>query len=167
MRRPGYTLVELLLVIVVLAVAASVLVLAQGNAVPSRKLKGDATSVVALLRQARASAIGRSTRTRVAVDEFSHALVYELVEDPLVSLDVFVAPKGLWGEPVKLNEDVTLEIANRDTGVLATEVVFRSNGEADPVDILLAHPKVKERMKIQVDSFTGMADLKELLEGQE
>lgn len=167
LRRNGTTMVELLLVLGILMVIAGLLWLSRGTTVETRELRGDGAALLGLLRQARTTAIGRSTRTRVLFDPALNRAILELVEDPLESLDMFAPPAGDWAAPVELTAEILVEGVDRDTGLTADTVVFHSDGTADPLDWTLSHPKLPDRIRVSVDSLTGIASMRELAVGEE
>lgn len=71
----GYTLIELLLVIAVLAVASVVTVPAVGRAVDGIRVRAEVSGVVSFLRSAREQAVTRGQAHEVIVDVEGRALV--------------------------------------------------------------------------------------------
>lgn len=163
MRRLGYSLVELILVMALLSILAAVVWTARSNTLQTRALKRDGGVVLSMTRDARSMAAVRSTRTRVVIDAELRQVRLELLEDPLDNPEGYTAPKGVRGEPTELHEDVTVAATNRDTGAAVTEIVFYPDGRADPVDVELSHPRVPERLRIRVNRLTGIGHLSEVL----
>lgn len=163
MRRRGYSLVELILVVALLSILAAVVWTGRSNTLQTRALNRDGGVVLSMMREARSMAAVRSTRTRVVIDADLRQVRMELLEDPLDNPDGYTAPKGVRGRPAELHEDVTVAATNRDTGAGVTEIVFYPDGRAEPVDVELSHPRVPERLRIRVNRLTGIAQLTEAL----
>jgi len=163
MRR-GYTLVELLLVIVLLTVMAGVIWTARSNTLQTRALNNDAGSMLSLMREGRVIAVARSTRAKLVHDTALRQVRLEILEDPLENPEGFTAPKGVRGEAVSLDDEVVVEMTHRDTGAAVEEVIFYPDGRADPIDVMLSHARVKEKLQIRVNRLTGIAHLTEVLE---
>jgi prepilin-type N-terminal cleavage/methylation domain-containing protein len=166
MRRGGYTLVELILVVVILAIIGGLVWSYRGNTVQTRVLHREATKVISMLRQARALAIARSTRTRLVIDTVANTAQLELLEDPLASLEDYTPVHGDWGNVVEFDEEVTLTLTNRDEGLEVEEIGFHSDGTSDPVDIDFIHEKVEESIRIRIEPLTGLAEYSTIEENE-
>jgi prepilin-type N-terminal cleavage/methylation domain-containing protein len=163
MRRRGYSLIELILVVALLAILAGVVWTARSNTLQTRALNRDGGVVLSMLREARSMAAVRSTWTKVVIDAELRQVRLEVLEDPLDNPHGYTAPKGARGEAATFGEDVTVTVTNRDTGATAAEIVFYQDGRADPVDVELSHPRVQERLLIRVNRLTGIGQMSEVL----
>lgn len=161
MRR-GFTLIELVLVLLVLAVMTATVVPSIGKSIETSELKKDSATLLSLLRQARVLAAVQGTRTRVVVETGRARL--ERLEDPEADLGTYVAADGPLGRPVALEEPVRVTLTNRETGEVMNEVVFYPDGTADPVDIELRHDRLDQVWRISVSALTGLADLEQVEE---
>lgn len=158
--RSGFTLVELVLVVVILSTFAVVAIGSYSNALHWRRVSRQATSLLATLRNAHAMAVSRSKRVRVQIDAASYSVQIE--DDPLDSPDVWTAA-GTWGEPQTVEEDVTVTLRNtEDPAAVPTSVTFFPDGRAEPVEITVSHEKFADVVRLTVDKVTGQIKLEEV-----
>ncbi|MGH7398464.1 MAG: prepilin-type N-terminal cleavage/methylation domain-containing protein, partial [Candidatus Rokuibacteriota bacterium] len=76
MRR-GYTLIEVVVVLLVLALAAGLVAPSVGRSVDALRTRAAVAGVASFLRAARTQAITREVRCEVRVDRDTHALVLQ------------------------------------------------------------------------------------------
>ncbi|MBI2461976.1 MAG: GspH/FimT family pseudopilin [Candidatus Rokubacteria bacterium] len=73
--RGGFTLLELLVVLAILVVSAALVLPSLGPGTATLRLRAEARSIVALLRQARQLAVSQRRPHTVAIDSLGHAVV--------------------------------------------------------------------------------------------
>jgi general secretion pathway protein H len=80
MRRNGFTMMEILFVLAIMAIAAAVVVPMFGDGVSNTALKGAARELAAGLRYARSEAVARRHETFVAIDLAGRR--FKVADDP-------------------------------------------------------------------------------------
>lgn len=159
--KSGFTLVELVLVVVILSTFAIVAIGSYSNTLHWRRVSNQATSMLATLRNAHAMAVSQSKRVRVQIDATTYSVVIE--DDPLDAPDVWTAPAGAWGEQFAMEEDVTVALRNIDDSTVApTYVTFFPDGRAEPVEITVSHEKFADVIRLTVNKVTGQVKLEEV-----
>jgi type II secretion system protein H len=90
----GFTLIELVVVTAILAVAATLVAPAVGRGTEALRVRTEAGRVAALLRQARQHAVSQRRTTRVALDPGRNTVTFtaEGVEEPVRELAM---PEGI------------------------------------------------------------------------
>jgi prepilin-type N-terminal cleavage/methylation domain-containing protein len=73
-RPPGFTLIELIVVLAVVAVAMAFVLPSVGRGTETLRLRSEAKRVAALVREARLQAVSQHRATRVALDRASNTV---------------------------------------------------------------------------------------------
>lgn len=113
--RRGFTLLELLVVLVIAALAGSIIAFGVGGGLENMRLRTASKQILAVMRHARDQAASLKTRTSVEVDQETRRVVlqgakggYELPEDVLVkekaTIEFFPSGGSSGGEVVLENK---------------------------------------------------------------
>jgi type II secretion system protein H len=168
-RRRGYTLLELLLVLVIIAILGILVLPSFTGGRDRRAVETQARTTVALARKARALASSEGRTYLLVVDRQAAQLRLARRREPLAEptdeddpeLD---APEGaLWTSAVPFEEAVQVESFERDGAATESDetpqIAFRASGEAD--DGRLVFAKDGERLAVRVDPYLGIARIEE------
>jgi type II secretion system protein H len=156
----GFTMIELLLVMVLIALVAGVVAISGGASTSWSKLHRDAQGIYGVCKHARTTAIAQSKRVRVEFDTLLRTYKMTVEEDPDLAADTFTSPEGSWSQVFEWDELVTVEVEDRVTGVkTATYVTFNPDGTADPIEIDVEHEAFKDKIRIDISELTGLATL--------
>jgi len=156
----GYTLVELMAVLLILAMVMGVAVTSVGSTVPRFELDAEAEDMALALRDARNRAIltGRAIRVELQVDAFQMAYFWEDPDPAQAPLDF--SPD----EPFKTqgwSHRVILDRAliGRDEGLIDQTVTLRfwPTGLCTPVRLYLHHTKsLNQKRTVRLNPLTGL-----------
>lgn len=91
---PGFTLIELVVVLAILAAVAALVLPAVGRGLDGLRIRREAGRVAGLLREARLLAVTRREQTRVTLDRVHNALALIEAETDAAEREV-VMPPGL------------------------------------------------------------------------
>jgi general secretion pathway protein H len=140
--RPGYTLIELVLVVAVLAVASLVAGPAVGRAVDGVRVRTEVAGVASLLRWAREEAVTRGRTYAITLDTDGRAL---LVRPP--------AGESTTGTERRRKLSSVVQVVPTSGGVLPP-ITFTPQGRSSggTLRIEAAGPRVYE---VTVDALTG------------
>ena len=112
-RHHGYTLVELLVVISLIAVAMSLLAYGINRAMPGQQLREQTKTVAAELR---------STRTRAMVTGQAQLFVLDLAKNRWVSLPASALPQGAWPADLFSTDSEDHGVNDRRDGVIRSSI---------------------------------------------
>lgn len=157
--RSGFTLVEMLMVMVLISVLAGIVAFSGGTSLAWRTFNRDATGIYSVCRHARAMSIAQSKKVRVEIDAAARSYKLTIQDNPDTD-ETFAAAPGSWSEIFYYDERVTVTLTDRLAGGEAPlYVTFNPDGTADPVDIELTHDAFKEKMRISVSDLTAIPSL--------
>ena len=91
-QQRGFTLIELVVVLAILAAAAVLVLPAVGRGTETLRLRGEAGRVAALLREARLHAVSRRQPTRVTLDPARHTVALGLGPSEPSSRQIAMSP---------------------------------------------------------------------------
>ncbi|HEV8676373.1 MAG TPA: GspH/FimT family pseudopilin [Methylomirabilota bacterium] len=136
-RSPGFTLIEIVVVLAILAVATALVLPAVGRGRDALQLRSEAGRVAALLREARLQAVSQRHATRVVLDRARNTVVLT-GRDPAHPLRELAVPAGLRFTVATGGDTLT----------------FSSRGLTRETRWLLERPDGR-RLAIDVDGVTG------------
>ncbi len=93
-RQRGFTLIEVVVVLAILAVATALVLPAVGRGTEALRLRSEAGRVAALVREARLQAVSRGRATRVTLDRARNTVAFT-ADDPEHPLRTLELPAGL------------------------------------------------------------------------
>jgi len=159
--RRGFTLVELLIVMVVAAVIASVVVPSMMGGRDQHRVKAAARTLLAHARRARVDAVTSGKRTQLIID-------LDDAQDPFEAPGQFQPAMGPWGRPGDAGENVEIigvrigasgrPLDDGADSVQEGEVVinFLPEGSASAAQVWLAAGlHADEQLVIDIDGLTG------------
>ena len=180
-RHTGFTLLELLIVLVVIGIMSSFAVLSVGTADRDKPLAKETQRLLALMRMASEESVQRTEQLGLRIDNDSYRfLIYDQntwqsLEDDLFrerSLpDNIIMTLVLEGRPIVLEEPLELTLdskkdeKDKKDKIKPPQIIFLSSGEISPFTLTLSeqHSDVLKAIKSVGDgSFTmdGDADAK-------
>lgn len=124
-RNAGFTLVELLLVVMILATTAALVAPSFRGFYAGRQLAAAAARLSVLLRRARTKAATEQLRVRLNIDPDSRIYWLTVEADPFEAPGAFVPPGDAWGRRFTLPNGVQLSRVTID-GEDAEPVAFES-----------------------------------------
>ena len=148
MAASGFSLVELLVVLVIIGAAMGLLAGFTRSGLSGLHLRGSARDLVATLRYA---------RERAVTQQVTHKVVFSMQDHKLYVADELERSR----RPLQLNPDVRfrriridgVDVRGRD---LIGEIVFLPNGSSNPAEIVLENSR-GGKMKVVTDLLTGAA----------
>ena len=130
-RNAGFTLVELLLVVMILATTAALVAPSFRGFYAGRQLAAAAARLSVLLRRARTKAATEQLRVRLNIDPDSRIYWLTVEADPFEAPGAFVPPGDAWGRRFTLPNGVQLSRVTID-GEDAEPVAFESTSAWTP-----------------------------------
>lgn len=128
-RNAGFTLVELLLVVMILATTAALVAPSFRGFYAGRQLADAAARLSVLLRRARTKAATEQLRVRLNIDPDSRIYWLTVEADPFEAPGAFVPPGDAWGRRFTLPNGVQLSRVTID-GEDVEPVAFESTSAA-------------------------------------
>lgn len=128
-RNAGFTLVELLLVVMILATTAALVAPSFRGFYAGRQVADAAARLSVLLRRARTKAATEQLRVRLNIDPDSRIYWLTVEADPFEAPGAFVPPGDAWGRRFTLPDGVQLSRVTID-GEDAEPVAFESTAAA-------------------------------------
>ena len=165
-KQCGFTLLELLIVLVIIGLV-SVLVLPRiGGNLNSLKLKAETKKLSALLRRARNEAISENTTIRVKFDNNAERLMIVADMDKTESVFPWNVPADTENEPVvrhemRVADDIELRFRDgaMPYGQIPEEIVFYPSGRSNGGTLVL---KIAEKQfRIIIDDVSGTVKVME------
>ena len=159
-RVEGFTLYEIIVVLIVFLVVSAVLVPAVGGFLPSTRVRKAGDELLATFAKARADAALTARRIRVVFTKGetpSYRLVYE--PDPMNEPATFRSMPGEWGAKTELPEGVAFEsISGTETDTQSSEeyLEFSPDGTASESTVVLAHEN-GDKVTLEIDPADGRA----------
>lgn len=159
----GFTLLELIVVLLVIAIVAGVAVPSFVTAMPGYRLRNDMRGLFAAARYARSRAVITGLRHRLVIDDFEGAYWMEREADPFEAPGSWTPLEGTPGRPQALRG--TVRFADIDTQELSDPegpsrgVVFRPDGtaEREALVVLGLSGDPDELLGLWVRSLTGLS----------
>lgn len=160
--QPGFTLLELLVVLVIITVLSGMVMVAVWPALDAARLRSGARTVIAALRYARSHAVSQQVETTVVFDTLRRGVYVQLLtaeeEEPHVlstQAGRFRAlPEGVTYKAIFRPEE------NEETLPEQVTVTFSVIGEAEDVSIVLGDERGHQRV-LQVDAITGQVEIED------
>lgn len=141
-RRRGFTLIELILVMIVIFTLATIVAPRFSDFFPSYQVRKSTEHLLGWARKARADAAVTGVRQRLVLDTKTRKFWIEYEARPIKEPGKFVLLSGAWGEE-QLPEAVTFEsiegAENAPTGEGLKYLEFRPDGTSSEATIVLAN----------------------------
>lgn len=157
-RRGGYTLLELLVVLAILAIFATLAAPRFADFLPGYRLDQAAVRVMTLARKARTDAATRRLRYRLTCSVGAGTYGLTVEGDPLRASGVYAPPDDSWGQSFPLPDGVTFSEVDLADGTVVTAgsgtINFKPDGTADEAIIMLQDAKGHQRF-VYVRGLTG------------
>jgi prepilin-type N-terminal cleavage/methylation domain-containing protein len=156
-RRRGFTLIELILVMIVIFTLATIVAPRFSDFFPSYQVRKSTEHLLAWARKARADAAVTGIRQHLVLDEKSRKFWIEYEARPIKEPGKFVLLSGAWGEE-RLPEAVAFESiegaesAPSGNGIKYLE--FRPDGTSSEATIILANEH-GDRHTIKIEKATS------------
>jgi type II secretion system protein H len=163
-KRRGFTLVEVLVVMVIVAIAFAALRPGFVGSIRTAKERAGLRRLVGLLKSARTEAIARGKLVRVMCDAELGEFWAEVQVDPTVDRSEF-APLALLGRSaVRLPESLSVSefaVGGRTAaGLLDTALYYYPDGRTDGARVVLSRAR-GGRISAEVVAATGRVQLRE------
>jgi len=144
MNKRGVTLVELIVVVVIIAIAAALTIPGIGRWLPGYRLRGATRDVVSIMRTAQAKAVSGNMEYRVNFDvaQGSYILQYRTTGDPVNLEPSYFLPKGVHFKDVNFGGDDP------------NAAIFSANSTSSGGNVTLLNTKGTEK-RISLSSTTG------------
>jgi prepilin-type N-terminal cleavage/methylation domain-containing protein len=156
-RRRGFTLVELIIVMIVIFTLATIVAPRFSDFFPSLQIRKSTESLLAWSRKARADAAVTGTRQRLLLDTANRRYWIEYEARPIKEPGKFTALSGAWN-PETLPEAVTFESiqgAETDASNGALRYVeFRPDGTSSETTVILSNDN-GDRQTLRVEGATS------------
>lgn len=144
----GFTLLEVVLVMVILTIFAAVTIPTLAGRLPRARVERGAADVVAYGKKARAEAVLTGGTCRLVIDADARTMHLERESDPFREADQWEPVPGGWGVPLTFGDGV--EIDTGETG----EFVFHPHGGATGGTIEIFNER-EDRVTVEIDDTTG------------
>jgi len=148
-RRAGFTLFELVLVLILMALAASV-VAPRAVHLSGRRMDTGIRQAHALARRARDLAVTKGLSSRICFNANDRRFWLEVESDPFLNPGAFEPPGDEWGRGIGLLEGVEFQSIDKDT------VTFRPDGSAEDALVVLTETG-GERKGLEIRGITGLS----------
>jgi prepilin-type N-terminal cleavage/methylation domain-containing protein len=166
-HRLGFTMLEIIVVLIVMTVVAGIAVPSFVTAMPGYRLRSDMSDLFSLTRFARNQAAVTGLRHRVVLDASGGAFRLEGEFDPFSAPGTWTAAEGGWGRNRNFHGAVSiLEVLGTSNQNNLQAVTFRADGQVEEtILIILGLPDDPDaRMGLSVRGITGLA---RVLEGED
>jgi len=165
-RRRGFTLVELILVMVVIFTLATVVAPRFSDFFPSLQVRKTTEHLMAWARKARADAALTGTRQRLYLDTAKRKFWIENEPRPIKDPGKFVALVGAWAEeflPDGVEIDRIDKAETDPAGNSVRYVEFRPDGTSSDAVIVLANDS-GERQTLKIEGTTSKISIEQAAE---
>jgi type II secretion system protein H len=156
-RQSGFTLIELILVMVVIFTLATIVAPRFSDSFPSLQVRTSAERLFAWARKARTDAALTGCRQRLLMDSSKKKFWIEVEARPLKEPGKFTKLSGAW-EEVQLPDEVLFELiegAETDPGTSALRYLeFRPDGTSTEATIILSNEN-GDRQTLRVEAATS------------
>lgn len=156
-RRGGFTLIELILVMIVVFTLATVVAPRFSDFFPSFQVRKSTDQLMAWARKARADAALTGTRQRLYLDATNREYWIEVESRPIKEPGKFVKLSGAWN-PETLPQAVvfeTVEIKEAETESGAVKYIeFRPDGTSSEATVTISND-VGDRQVLRVEAATS------------
>ena len=145
-NRRGFTLVELLVVMVMIFAFAAVVAPRFSQFVPSLRVESSARDLMAAGRKCHADAALQWRIVRLVVDQENQTFQIKMQGDPFKDPEEYSPPASAWADPLTLPQGVRFESVDgaEDTGDGTQYFEFRPDGSASDGTIVLTNDKGTE-----------------------
>lgn len=163
-RRGGFTLIELILVMIVLFTIATIVAPRFSDFFPSFQVRKSSERILAWARKARADAAVTGVRQRLVIDPPNRKFWIEYEARPMKEPGKFTLLAGAWGEE-SIPEGVefeSIEDADSDPSRGGMKFVeFRPDGTSSEATIVLSNDS-GDRQTVRVEAATSKVYIKAL-----
>lgn len=163
-RRGGFTLIELILVMIVLFTIATIVAPRFSDFFPSFQVRKSSERILAWARKARADAAVTGVRQRLVIDPSNRKFWIEYEARPMKEPGKFTLLAGAWGEE-SMPEGVefeSIEDADSDPSRGGMKFVeFRPDGTSSEATIVLSNDS-GDRQTVRVEAATSKVYIKAL-----
>ena len=163
-RRGGFTLIELILVMIVLFTIATIVAPRFSDFFPSFQVRKSSERILAWARKARADAAVTGVRQRLVIDPSNRKFWIEYEARPMKEPGKFTLLAGAWGEE-SIPEGVefeSIEDADSDPSRGGMKFVeFRPDGTSSEATIVLSNDS-GDRQTVRVEAATSKVYIKAL-----
>jgi type II secretion system protein H len=168
-RRRGFTLIELIIVMIVIFTLATIVAPRFSDAFPSLQIRKSTESLLAWARKARADAALTGTRQRLLLDSAAKKYWIEYEARPIKEPGKFTALSGAWN-PEMLPEAVkfeSIEGAETDPSNSALRYVeFRPDGTSSEATVVLSNDN-GDQQTLRVEGATSKVYIQQAAEQQQ
>lgn len=158
-QEQGFTLYEIVIVLIVLLVVSAVVVPSFTGFLPSVKVRKSGDELMALFSKARTDAVLTSRRFRVVFTKEPPAYRLEYEPDPMNEPSTFRRLSGDWGAKTEFPDGVSLSTLEGAEGseVPGEEYLeFQPDGSSPAARIVLAHES-GDTLTLEIDPADGRA----------
>jgi prepilin-type N-terminal cleavage/methylation domain-containing protein len=156
-RRAGFTLIELILVMIVIFTLATIIAPRFSDSFPSLQVRTSAERLFAWTRKARTDAALTGCRQRLLMDSSKKKFWIEVENRPIKEPGIFRKLSGAW-EDVQLPDEVlfdTIDGAETDPSNSALRYLeFRPDGTSSEATVILANDS-GDRQILRVEGATS------------
>jgi Tfp pilus assembly protein FimT len=158
-RRGGFTLYEIVIVLIVIIAVSSIVVPSVAGFLPSIRVRKAGDELIATFSKARTDAVLTSRRFRIVFTKEPPAYRLEYEPDPMNEPATFRRFSGDWGTKAPLPEGVifaALEGAETDASTSEEFLEFSPDGTAPQAKVVLSHES-GDQVTIEIDPSDGRA----------
>jgi type II secretion system protein H len=155
-NKSGFTLIEMTIVMMIIAIASSILSVAFTRSTLQQKLEVSAWKLSSFLNYAKAQSMRTGKIYRVSIDKEKNKYQLEVKEEPKEEKEEikFIPPKGNLGEEQNLERGIFFkEIQPSQENIVY--IMFFPNGSTQEEFKILLSNKKNEIYTLKVDKLTG------------
>jgi len=157
-RRSGFTLYEVIIVLIVLLTVSAIVIPSFSGFLPTEKVRRSGDGLLSTIAKAHDDAVLTSRRIRLVFSKEPPAYRLEYEPDPMNEPATFRPLPGDWGAKTELPEDVTVTVEGAEPDEENGEeyLEFSPDGTATEARIILAHENGGE-VVLELDPAGGRA----------
>jgi general secretion pathway protein H len=160
MKNRGFTLLELLIVLVIIGIGAAFIAPTVARSLTNLKLKTATKQLAAVLRYARSKAVSSKNTTQVIIDIDNARYSAEISQDKSSTENTGTSaafPSSVRFKQVKLGEEI------HESGLV--QLLFYPKGNTSGGEIILENDRYRQ-YRITIDNLTGKVKINRLSEGE-